>query len=391
MTKAGFRSHQTAAGALQILAIISVLLVSSAGAAANAPPFLGVSLKVANQTVPPGGTLQMQIFVTEPNPILKGNQGSKFANKLAAPLPLGLMRDGALFSPQGDVSGVAVVGSSGIQVYFSSPLNSFGMLLDSPAIALAIPVRKSAIVGQKVDLLLDPNSSAWFDPASQQYPLEVKSGALTVGGTLSISDVVPGAGIVPAGSVISIKGIGFLPGSRADVNGAIVATTQFISANEIQITLDRDFNLEGIRVRVDNPTARVSYYPYQRTVGLGRSSHALIAASYPMFSHTDWTIAFFDPVVNGSIFSGLALQNLNASTATVTLQLFSSTGVLLGTKIIPLPSNRRMARDLAEFFPGLVATGTSLQVTSDLGIRMLGLLGDDAAGTVQPIEPSLVP
>ena len=35
----------------------------------------GPGLSVASPTVPPGALLQMQIFMTEPKPILKGKQG----------------------------------------------------------------------------------------------------------------------------------------------------------------------------------------------------------------------------------------------------------------------------------------------------------------------------
>src|SRR3954469_11990121 len=99
-------------------AVLMVLAVSVSFAAfgQSEPAFVGVSLSVASPTIPPGGLLQMQVFVTEPNPILKGKQGTKFAAAAAALSPfgaapaatLGSIRDAALYSPGGDVSGVAV-------------------------------------------------------------------------------------------------------------------------------------------------------------------------------------------------------------------------------------------------------------------------------------------
>src|SRR5689334_5982708 len=64
--------------------------------------FMGVSLDAPDQTVPPGGLLQMQVFVTEPNPILKGSQRAGFSSKAAIASPLGSVRDVAMFSPNGD-------------------------------------------------------------------------------------------------------------------------------------------------------------------------------------------------------------------------------------------------------------------------------------------------
>jgi IPT/TIG domain len=391
------RAHLKVTCRLSLFLALALIVASQGARAASgdttqASAFAGVSLKLASETVPPGGVLQMQVFVTEPKPILKGSQRMTFSSRALAALPLGSMRDGELFSPAGDVDGVAVLTAGSIQVFFSSPLTSFGTDLDSPVIAIAIPVKSSATSGQKVRLALDPSAALWFDPSGQQYLVELKAGILTVGGTTSISDVVPGSGTILAGSVISVKGTGFQPGSQVDVNGATVATSQFISANEIQITLAQDFAIEGKRVRVTTGQERASYYPYQRTRRLGTSTHALIAASYPMFSHTTWAEAYFKPVLQGSMFSGLALQNLNSSTAVVTAQLFSSVGVLLATRAVSLPTNTRLVRDLVEMFPGQVpGNGTTVKVTSTVPVQMLGLLGDDASGTVNPVEPSPTP
>jgi hypothetical protein len=356
----------------------------------GAAGFAGVSLDLASQTVPPGGLLQMQVFITEPKPILKGGQKASFSARAALVSPLTTVRDGALFSPAGDVDGVAVLGPGTIQVTFNSPLTSFGTDLDTPVMAFALPVSAASTNGQKVPLTLDPASAQWFDPSGQQYPVELKSGTLTVGGKTSVTDVVPGAGLIPAGTIISIKGLGFQPTSKVSVNNAVVATTKFIGSTEIQITLTQSFDIEGERVRVDTGSERVEYYPYQRTTQAGKSTHPLVAASFPLFAHTTWTQAFFHPVLQGTTFSGIALQNLNASVATVTLQLFSSVGGLLATRTISLPTNTRMVRDYAEVFPGQVAgNGTTVKVTSNVAVELLGLLGDDALSTVSPVEPAL--
>src|SRR5215475_9462212 len=89
---------------LQFLAFIAVFFspqFAHGGSGDGEPPFNGVSLSVASPTVPPGGILQMQVFVTEPKPILKGKQGVKSSRSAAAALtgnptvvsPLGPVRD----------------------------------------------------------------------------------------------------------------------------------------------------------------------------------------------------------------------------------------------------------------------------------------------------------
>jgi hypothetical protein len=370
---------------LLCLLILSFATVSTAAGGS----FVGVSLELASQTVPPAGLLQMQIFLTEPKPILKGGQKASFSSRAAIVPALGLVRDGALFSPAGDVDGVAVLGKGSIQVSFNSPLTSFGTELDTPVMAFGIPVAPNATIGQTSPLTLDPNSAQWFDPSGQLYPVELKSGVLTIGGKTSVTDVQPGGGIIPAGATISIKGIGFQATSKVDINNAIIATSKFISSNEIQVTLSQAFAIEGQRIRVTTNNERVTYYPYQRTTQLGKSTHPLVASSLPLFSHTAWTQAFFHPTLQGTVFSGVALQNVNASSASVTFQLFSSVGGLLATRTISMGTNTRLSRDFVEMFPGqLPSDGTTVKVTSNIGIQALGLLGDDASGTLTPVEPA---
>ena len=92
-----------------------------------------LGLKVMNEKVPPGGMLQLKLSVTEPKPILKGNQRVRYASAF-----LGPVRGIHLFSPAGDVIGVAVLENGDAQVYFSSPLNSFGTNLDYPVLTIAM-------------------------------------------------------------------------------------------------------------------------------------------------------------------------------------------------------------------------------------------------------------
>lgn len=384
--------------------ILPFVLLTFAAAASQeaAPVFAGVSLSVISPTVPPGGTLQMQVFVTEPNPILKGRQGVKLtAVRAAAFAPagavvpaalFGTIRDGALFSPNGDASGVAVGKNGSTQFFFTSPLTSFGTIIDTPVMTLQVPISASATIGQTANLTLDPNIALWYDPNSKLYPVELKSGTMTVGGTLSVSDVSPGWGIVQPGAIISIRGIGFDSSTTVDIAEATMASTKVVNANLIQVTLSAPLDILGKRIRVTNANKElVTYYPYARTTRVGTSTHPLIASSIPLFAQKVWSLGFFRPTLSGTVFSGLALQNLNAVKANVILRL-TKNGVLLASQTISLGVNANMARDLAELFPGVVAgTGTRLRVSSDRPIQMMGLLGDDSTRIVLPVDPTSTP
>jgi hypothetical protein len=387
----------------QALLVLTLLVAARPGVASDdgggGGKGTGPGLTVSSPTVPAGGLLQMQVFMTEPKPILKGRQGvgssavrsQAVVNAVAS--PLGAVRDAAIFSSAGDVSGVAVTASGSTQFFFSSPLGTFGMSTDTPVLTLAYPVRPTATVGQSANLTLDPNDSLWLDPKGKQYVLELKSGVMTVGGALSISDVVPGAGQFPAGTIISISGTGFRSDSKVDFGEAKVATTQFVSPELIQVTLRDPAEIRGQRIRIDNPNnEQAVYFPYQRTKRTGKSTHALVAAGYPLFSQTALTVGYFRPTLEGTVFTGLALQNLNPASARATLKLYSGTGTLLSTKSLTLASNTYVARDLAELFPNTSPVdGTRLTVTSTQAIEMLGLLGDDSSGMLLPVPASPTP
>jgi hypothetical protein len=148
------------------------------------------------------------------------------------------------------------------------------------------------------------------------------------------------------------------------------------------------------RIRVKNPNSneQATYYSYQRTAETGKSKHALIAATVPLFAQNTWTLAYFKTVLNASQFSGIALENPTAQPVKVSLQLFAANGALLKTHNVKLLPGKRFTRDLVELFTGVVpGNGTSLKVTSPAAIPMLGLFGDDTLGTVDPVAPSPTP
>ena len=372
-------------------ASITLLLIPSYLLAADPAPFPGVELRIADETVPPGGMLQLKVEITEPKPILKGGQRAGYAANF-----LGPVQGIALFSPKGDASGTAVLSKGAAHLSLSSPRVDMGTNIDYPILAIAMPVKATAIRGKTASLVLDPSFSQWVDPNGQDYPVLLANGVLTVGGTLSISNILPGGGVVPAATTIRILGMGFQPDTKVQVNEATLATSKYVSANEIDVTLTTRVNMTSRRIRVVDPSTgeRVEYFSYQRTTSAGKSQHPLIAATAPLFNQSTWKLGYFKPVLSGSQFSGLAMQNETATVAKVRLQLFASNGTLLATHNQSLLAQKRMTRDVAEFFPGVVpATGTTLKVSVISGppIQLLGLVGDDALGTVDPQDPSPTP
>ena len=347
-------------------------------------PFTGVSLKVNNETVPPGGMLQFKLFLTEPKPMGRGSTTPTIPTSSTGPA-----RGIALNDPSGQACGVAVEGASGLQVNFISPSLTLGTNVAYPILTITYPVKNTAIVGSQAPLDIDLNSSFFVDPATGlPYPQEIAPGKLTIGGRISISDVLPGGGILPAGTTFSIMGMNFPAFPKVQVEGGTVLTADAISSSRIDVTLDRDIQMEGTRVRViDKDTKEAAtYYSYLRATALGQSLRPLLAASYPIFSRQTYTSAKLAWTKSFTLFTGLALQNPNATAAQVKLELLSSAGQVLQSFSFSLPSMTKATRDLLEVFPsGIFVNGASVRITATQPIQMLGLQGDTSINTVAPL------
>jgi hypothetical protein len=327
---------------------------------------------------------QYQLLLTEPKPI--GNSSSRPTLPSA---PVGPVRGIALNDPIGETAGVAVLSDAGIQLTTTSPLATFGTNpdLDYPILAIAMPVRPDATVGSQFSLGLDLANSFWLDALGQLYPQEIRPGKLTIGGTINISDVVPGGGFQPAGAKVSIFGMGFTPDARVAMEGINLTTADFqvVSASQIDVVLPEGLQMDGVRVRVKNKTGeRAEYFSYLRSQPLGQSSNALVNQCYPLFSRRTYTSASLAWIRNATTFTALAVQNPGTSSAEITLEMRSAANQALGRVSIPLPPGSRITRDLADFFAQAPAEATSVHVTSTQQVQLLGLLGDATAGEVAP-------
>src|SRR5690242_9898759 len=344
--------------------------------------FTGLSLKVLNESVPPGGFVQMKVSVTEPKPIIIG----------MASVRTGLAVQGILLPGSPDSAGVGIVGpNNALAVRTASPAGTLGMSTAAPAIVVTFAVPATATPGTALPLNLDPAASFWIDPSGNLYPEQIKEGTLHVGGSMSITDILPGGGFLPAGSTVSVVGFGFQPGALVEIDGVPVASSTWINANRVDAVTGIAAQLDGRRVTVRNPdTTRTSYFSYLRATSLGQSARPLVAASEPIFPVKPLSTGFFNtPAPAPGVFLGLALQNPAAAPSTVSVELWSAGSVVASTSIT-MPPRTEIEREASELFTGVVPPkGSFLRVTASAPVQMLGLLGNETDGSVSPILPGL--
>jgi len=345
-----------------------------------APGFTGVSLRVLNSTIPPGGTFQFQLLLTEPKPIGHGSTTTTGT---------GTTSGISLNDPLGQTAGAAVLTGANPRINFTSPLATFGAnpIIDYPILTIRSTIPSDMPVGVQIPLSIDITNSFWFDASGLLYPQEIAPGKLTIGGTMAISDVMPGGGFQPAGAVVAILGMGFIADSRVAIEGENLAAAniQFVSANEIDVTLTSGLQMDGSRVVVKNPDQTSTFFPYFHAQVIGRSVNPLLAQTYPLFARQSYTTATLAWNRSGSQFTGIALQNQAAAPATVTLETHSTTGSLLDSVTLSLPGGSKITRDLLEFFPAAAADAVIVALKSDTPVQVLGLLGDIGTGDVLPV------
>jgi hypothetical protein len=344
--------------------------------------------RVLDERSPPGGMIQLKVELTVPEPISTGD--ANVGGQGGAQGPLGSPQAVALFAAGGDVSGAAVVSGQQLSIRFSSRHGTFGTIEDSPIIAVSIPVRQDAALGQTARLNLDPSMSFWIAPSGQIYEQEMQAGIFTVGGSVSITNVVPGGGLVPAGTTVTVSGTGFQPGARVQIDDVEVASSRYVGPTQLEVLLSDSTEMHGRRVSVTNRDgSAATYYSYLRAAVQGESKVTLLAATLPIFSTRTFTQSFFFPVLDRHLFLGLAFQNPSPRRALITIELFSAGRQPISSSSLTLPSQTRISREVSEYLSDFKPRlGDYLRVRSNVPVQVIGLVGNETDGTVVPVDPS---
>jgi hypothetical protein len=343
------------------------------------------TLRISDEIAPPGGVAQMKVQLTSPQPIPTGRAVVRSKGALA-------INGIALFSSTGDASGAAVMNGSGADVRFTSTNAGVGTNTDYPILTVAVQVPLDAIPGQVQSISLDGVQTWLSDLLGNKVPLELKPGSLTVGGTLSITNIIPGGGSLPAGATVRVLGMGFTPQTRVQLHNLLTTNGVFLNANQMAVKLSSPAVLDGTRVEVRNPDGeRVSYFSYLRGIPAGMSTQPLLARTEPVFSTTTLSEATLSPTVsavNPDYFTGMAFQNPGAAPVTITVEQYAGKQ-LTGQTTLTLAPRNRISRTASEWFGAATSPGTYWHIVSSAPIQMVGLLGDTRHATVLPL--SVVP
>jgi hypothetical protein len=388
--------------------ILLAFTLTSLGAVADGP---GLSLRVTDEAAPAGSIVQIKVQVTEANGRgkikIKGVAAASQVSALASDAAAASTASILLMNPGQDTYGLALVDGDDVTFSVTSPSSLFGTHLDAPILAIAATV-PSASAGTRYPIELDANGLSFRDPSGIIYPAEIQNGSITVAsGAIAISDVTPGSSIVPAGGLVRITGVNFTPSTRLQLSEAAIVEQRFISSHEIDVVLGQTTNMHGLRIRARNDDkdnkSECVYFSYERTTASGASNDPILGRVVPLFAPATYTNAVVDlpKVTTGKRRSagpsrgsgsrsattlGFALQNLQTSTATVTVELLDRAGNPYAINTISIGPDRYLVRELGEIF-GLAAPPSALRIRSNVPIQVLGLTADRSAGSAAALPP----
>jgi uncharacterized protein (TIGR03437 family) len=347
-------------------------------------PAADLTLQISTETAPPGGWAQIKISSPTPQLISSGRLVMKFDSAVFGPIS-----SVAVFSAQGDAVGIATVSGQSLDVFVSSPAGGIGQLPHLPVLTVTIPILATAPAGTVSPITLDaspvPPGVQWTDPQRNIYSVTVAPGTVTVGGSLSVQNLVPGGGLLPAGKVVRINGTGFSASTAVTIDGVSVSNTQFAGTGEIDLTLGGAADLTGKRVVLRNPDgAQVEFFsaiPSAPDLG----TDYLAPGVQPLLPMQTWTSAGVTFTERGGV---IALQNPNPTAVDVILQTTSVISVLDGQTTATIPPG-------ALNYYATRATGrpgeNGFRVFASAPLRMLGIGYALASLYLPPVLPTLPP
>ena len=221
-----------------------------------------------------------------------------------------------LFGANGDAAGLATVTWPQIDVQFSSATGGVGQLAGLPVMVISVPVLASAAGRTVAVSATSPDSS-----------VSVTSGSVSVKGTLSVEKIPAGMGVVAAGTVVPVNGTGFTASTTVTIDGVEIASTRFVSAKEIDVTIGGAAELVGKLARVTDSGVEFDYFCFQPNdpvnfpeKSLFGSAVANVQPLFPLVVSTGFRGGTGNSGYPGYV---IEVENPNPAAATVSLANYS--------------------------------------------------------------------
>jgi len=321
------------------------------------------SIVVSNETVPPGGTIQLKFSLSKPALVAAGELAIDLD-----PTMFGSVTTATAFSANGDAYGFAQITGLHVVVQFGSQTGGVGQLAGEPMVVVTATVLATASAGQTASVTADPIASFWNDPQGNGYSVSVSPGKVTIGGTLSIANVSPGGGLLASGAVIEIDGTGFSSATSASIDGASIGSVQVSSPQKMVLTLGGPTELTGKRIRVANPDgSEVDAFPFIPGVPVSAPGEPLdgVLPILPLQTYTGTSLF----VASFLTVNGIAMRNPNPVPVELLLDTISPVGYFTGERSLTIPAGGSLFEKANSFG----SQQETIQVLASAPIQMVQL------------------
>jgi uncharacterized protein (TIGR03437 family) len=195
---------------------------------------------------------------------------------------------------------------------------------------------------------------------------------VTVQGTLAVEKIPAGMGTVAAGTVVPVSGTGFTAATTVTIDGVEIASTRFVSAEEIDVTIGGAAELAGKLARVTDSGTEFDYFCFQpndpvnfpETTQFG-SAVATVQPLFPLFASTGFTGGTGGYEDDGYV---IEVENPNPAAATVSVAIY---GVCCGPLPAVSPDTLSIPAGSWAIFDGRY--NTEFLVNSNLPVRVVAM------------------
>jgi len=141
-----------------------------------------LTLRVSNETAPPGGWVQVKVYATPPSSIGSGTIAMDFD-----PSVFGGITNISVFSATGDALGFAHVNGNHVDAQFSSTSGGIGQVQGLPAFVVSLPVLSGLSAGQKTAVAVSMANVQLNDVYGNAYSTSAVAGTFQVGGGMAVA------------------------------------------------------------------------------------------------------------------------------------------------------------------------------------------------------------